>query len=106
MMHNVRQAVPDNLRGMFRLTTDVHNSLTRSASNQSYYVDKSRTEKMKRSFARTGAVIWNGLPQFLKSLRKYQFKAKIKQILSEILQKTDDYIEVPQILSNIKQMKT
>ena len=49
---------------------------------------------MKRSF---GAVIWNGLPQL---------KAEIKQILIEIVQKTDDYIEVPQILSNIKQIKT
>ena len=91
---------------MFRLTTDVHIYRTRSALNQFYYIDKSRTEKMKRSFARTGVVIWNGLPQFLQSLRKYQFKAKIKQILFEILQKTDDCVEVPQILPNIKQIKT
>ena len=38
---------------------------------------------MKRSFARTG------LP--LRPLRKSQFNSKIKQIILEILQKTDDY---------------
>ena len=37
-MHDVyHQTVPSNLRSMFRLTTDVHNYRTRSASNQHYY---------------------------------------------------------------------
>ena len=35
-----------------------------------YYVEYSRTGKMEKSFARTGALIWNGLPKSLKSLRK------------------------------------
>ena len=68
------QAVPSNLRGKFRLMTDVHSYRTRSASNQQYfyyyYVEYSRTGKMEKSFARTGALIWNGLPKSLKSLRK------------------------------------
>ena len=50
------------------------------------YVEYSRTGKMKKSFARTGALIWNGLPKSLKSLRKSYFKSKIKQILLEFLQ--------------------
>ena len=41
----------------------------------------------------------------IKSLRKSQFKSKIKQVLFEIFQKTEDYIDVPQILCDIKQMK-
>lgn len=41
----------------------------------------------------------------IKSLRKSQFKSKIKQILFEILQKTEDYIDVPKILCDIKQIK-
>lgn len=41
----------------------------------------------------------------IKSLRKSQFKSKIKQVLFEIFQKTEDYIDVPQRLWDIKQMK-
>ena len=41
----------------------------------------------------------------IKSLRKSQFKFKIKQVLFEIFQKTEDYIDVPQRLCDIKQMK-
>ena len=69
------------------------------------YVEYSRTEKMKKSLANTGALIWKGLPKSLKSLRKSQFKSKIKQTVLGILKKTDDYTDVPQILSDIKQMK-
>ena len=48
LMHDVyHQAVPINLRSMFRLKTDVHNYRTRSASNQHHYVEYSRTEKWK-----------------------------------------------------------
>ena len=58
LMHDVyHQAFPSNLRGMFRITTDVHNYRTRSALNQHYYVEYSRPEKVKKSFARTGALM-------------------------------------------------
>ena len=61
---------------------------------------------MKKSFARTGALIWNGLSKSLKSLSKSQFQPKIKKTFScGYLQETDDYIDVPQILCDIKQMK-
>ena len=56
-------------------------------------------------FARTGALIWNGLPKSLKSFSKSQFKSQIKQILLRFLQKTDDYIGVPQILCDISKCK-
>ena len=56
-------------------------------------------------FARTGALIWNGLPKSLKSFSKSQFKSQIKQILLRFLQKTDDYIGVPQILCDISKWK-
>ena len=75
-MHDVyHQAVPINLRSMFRLTTDVYNYRTRSA-NQHYYDEYSRTEKMKTSFVRTGALIWKGLSKSLKSLRNLNLNPK------------------------------
>ena len=61
---------------MFRPTTDVYNYRTRSASNQHYYVECSRTEKMKKSFLRIGALIWNGLSKSLKSLRNLNLNTK------------------------------
>ena len=40
-------SIPSNLRSMSRLTTDVHDYRTRSASNQHYYAEYSRTKKWK-----------------------------------------------------------
>ena len=107
LMHDVyHPSVPSNLRSMLRQTTHVHNyNRTRSASNQHCYVEYSRTEKRKKSFPRTGALISKGLPKSLKSLRKSQFISKIKKILLEFLQKADDYTDVLQTLCDIKQMK-
>ena len=68
-------------------------------------LSNSRTEKMKKSFARTGALIWNGLPKSLKSLSKSKFQSKIKTFSCGYLQETDDYIDAPQIPCDIKQMK-
>ena len=58
---------------MLRLTTDVHNYRTRSASNQHNYVEYSRAEKMTETKTKTKTKIWKnwcsdmeGLPKSLK----------------------------------------
>ena len=65
--------VPSDLRSTFKLTTDVHNYRTRSASNQHNYVEYSRAEKMTETKTKTKTKIWKnwcsdmeGLPKSLK----------------------------------------
>ena len=54
----------------------------------------SKTERMKKSFASIGISIWNSIPYSVKSLSKYKFRNKIKQILLETLERENDNIEV------------
>ena len=99
-MHDVyHQAVPSNLRGMFRITTDVHNYRTTGLHQTNIIMLSTLEQKKWKNHLRELVLWWNGLPKSLKSLRKSQFKSKIKQILLEIPQKTDDYTDVPPILN-------
>ena len=49
-------------------------------------------QKKWKNHLRELVLWWNGLPKSLKSLRKSQFKSKIKQILLEIPQKTVSWL--------------
>ena len=55
---------------------------------------------MKRAFSISGALIWNSIPLSIKTLKKNQFKSKLKRKLFEILEKEDDYITVSDITGN------
>ena len=88
------QSVPTDILRQFTKTSMIHNYNTRSSSNECFYVKASKTERMKKSFARIGVSIWNSIPYSVKSLSKYKFRNKIKQILLETLGRENDNIEV------------
>ena len=49
-----------------------------------------------------GAKIWNSLPVSIKSLNKFKFKTLIKSISLEILEKADDFLDIDQIIDELK----
>ena len=93
---------PVNLNNLFRLSEDVHQYKTRSTSNKCIFIDRVETESSRRSFVFTGTKIWNSLPVSIKSLNKLKFKAKIKSSLLAILEKKDEFLNVDQIMNEIK----
>ena len=95
---------PDNLNCLFLCSSleDVHRYTTRSKSNKCIYVDGVRTESCKRSFHFIGIKIWNSLPASIKSLNKFKFKTRIKNISLEILEKADNYLDIDQIIDELK----
>ena len=46
--------------------------------------------------------VWNEIPQALRDLSKNAFKRKLKQILFNILGSQDSYIDLSQIIKNVK----
>ena len=103
MMHDIfNSQAPDNLNCLFRSLEDVHRYTTRSTSNKCIYVDGVRTESCRRSFRFMGAKIWNSLPVSIKSLNKFKFKTLIKSISLEILEKADDFLDIDQIIDELK----
>ena len=103
MMHDIfNSQVPDNLNFVFRSLEDVHRYTTRSTSNKCIYVDGVRTESCRRSFGFMGAKIWNSLPVSIKSLNKFKFKTLIKSISLDILENANDFLDIDQIIDELK----
>ena len=81
------QSIPTNiLSQLFTKTSTIHNYNTRSSSNECFCVKASKTERMKKSFARIGVSIWNSIPYSVKSLGISKFQNKVIQILLEALE--------------------
>ena len=76
-MHDVHNnLVPENIVSMFQKVTHTHQYRTRSATNQNFYMQSTRTDRMRKSFSRAGVQIWNSLPLPLKELNKIQFESE------------------------------
>ena len=59
---------------------------------------------MMKIFSISGALIWNSIPLSIKTLKKNQFKSKLKRKLFEILEKEDDYITVSDITGQFSKL--
>ena len=73
-------------------------------SNECFYVKASRTDQMKKSFARIGVSIWNIISHYVKSLSKPNFQNKIKQLLLDTLELENDYIEVSHLIDRFSKL--
>ena len=105
LMYDIyEQSDPTDILSQFTKTRTILNYNTRSSSNEYFYVKASKTERMKKSFARIGVSICNSIPYSVKSLSKSKSRNKIKQILLETLELENDYIEVSQLLNYFSNM--
>ena len=86
-----------NISYSFLKTTDVHHCATRSST-----VEHSKLEKVRNSFLRTGPKVWNALPSEFRNLSKFTFQKKLKHGLVGLLAKADDYLEITQIIHEMK----
>ena len=93
---------PENIKRAFTRISEVHSYPTRSSLNDDFYTEHSRLEKMRSSFLRVGPEIWNSLPSDMRNLPKSTFRKKTRNKLFEILSKSDDYLEITEIMHQLK----
>ena len=55
-----------------------------------------------RSFSRQGAKIWNSIPQELRKVPKFVFKANLQNRLLEVLMEEDDYVGIPFLIKKFQ----
>ena len=55
----------------------------------------SRLEIQNNSFSRLGVKLWNKIPSYITNLPKKTFKRDLRELLVDILEMGDDYIEIP-----------
>ena len=96
-------SAPENIKRAFTRISEVHPYPTRSSLNDDFYTEHSRLEKMRSSFLRVGPKIWNSLQyRYARNLPKYTFRKTIRNELFELLSKSDAYLEISEIMHQIK----
>ena len=92
--------VPLNILNLFDKSSSIHSHNTRLCMSEKFYVKSSGLEIQKQS-SRFGVKLWNGIPYHLTILSKKLFKKTLRQLLLDILEKEDDYIQIPTIIKKI-----
>ena len=75
---------------------------TPSSKSNKFYIKKSRLKIQHNAFSRVGARVWNELPESLREFPKKQFKMKLHKALVDNLSRYDDYIDISQISTALK----
>jgi hypothetical protein len=91
---------PLNILNLFDKSSSIHSHNTRLCMSEKFYLKSSGLEIQKQSFSRFGVKLWNGIPYHITILSKKLFK-KFRQLLFDILEKEDDYIQIPTIIKKI-----
>ena len=77
--------VPSNLKDLFVPTVKIHSYNTRASVSKNFYFLKSNTEiKIKKSFSRIGAKLWNEIPTKLRALPKAILKEYTNDFVKNI----------------------
>ena len=93
--------VPTNISNLFTETKEKHELETRFSSSGNLYVNPSRLNQNKGSFASFGAKLWNSICDELHQLPRRAFKKHLSDKLFSLLEAEDDYDEVPILLHKI-----
>ena len=88
------------------MTLSVFTLITLGLSQQINSILRNLGEKSKkRAFSRVGAKIWNEMPASLRELSKKHFQTKFHSFLLDILKKHDDYTDISQFTSALKNVQ-
>ena len=92
---------PTNMLNLFQKTSNIHSYNTRSSTSGKFFVKSSRLEIQNNFFSRLGVKPWNKTPLYITDLPKRTFKRVLLKLLFDILEKDDDYIQIPMIIQNV-----
>ena len=98
------KSVPSNISDLFTSTQEIHQYNTRSSSSGSFYIKYTRLNHQKNSLSCIGAKIWNSIPQNLKQFSRCRFKKKLNELLFQILQKQNSYIDTETLIKEMKKI--
>ena len=101
-MHDIsNDNAPADLLNLFQKTSNIHSFNTRSSTSGKFYVKSSRLEIQNNSFSRLGVKLWNKIPRYITDLPKKAFKRVLSKLLFDLLEKENDYIQIPMIIEKV-----
>ena len=83
---------------LFQKTSNIHSYNTRSPTSGKFYIKSSRLAMQNNSFSRLGVKLWNKITRYITDLQKKAFKRVLSKLLFDILEREDDYIQIPMII--------
>ena len=93
-MHDINyDKAPANMLNLFQKTSNIDSYNTKSSRSGKFYV--------KSSLSRLGVKLWNKIPHYITNLPKKVFKRVLRKLLFDILEKEDDYIQIPMIILKV-----
>ena len=102
LMHDINNnKAPANMLNLFQKTSSIHSYNTRSSTSGKFCVESSRLEIQNNSFSRLGVMPWNEIPRYITDLPKKTSKRVLRELLLDILEKEDDYIQIPMIIKKV-----
>ena len=81
MFKIINNGKPQQYKVLFTKSREIHNQLTRQAKNESNYISQIQTNSGKKSIQYAGAILWNKIPNSIKSLSFTSFKKKYKKLI-------------------------
>ena len=103
LMHDIWKGLaPSPIRALFTKPNEIHGYNTRHAAKGNYIQKEVKLEIFRRSFSRTGAMLWNQISPNWRDISKPTFKKKIRQFLFQALSDRDDYVEVDTLIQILK----
>ena len=75
---------------------------TLTSTSEHFYTKESRLNVKRNAYAFSRVKIWNEIPQILKERPKKAFKRSLKEMLLDILETEDSYIDVDTIIVKMK----
>ena len=102
LVHDINNNnAPLNIVHFFERTSSIHSYYTRLSTSGMFSVKSFRLAIEKHSFCRLGVKLWNEIPSHITDLPKKTFTMVLRQLLFDVLEKEDDYIEIPMIIKNV-----
>ena len=106
-MHDINDdKTPANMLNLFQKTSNIHSYNTRSSTSGKFYVKSSRLEIQNNSFSWLGVKLWNRMPSYITNIPKKAFKRLLRKLLFNILEKEDNYIQIPMIILKSRYIDT
>ena len=91
LMHDIWKGLASSpISALFTKSNEIHGYNTRHAAKGNYIRKEVKLEIFRRSFSRTGAMLWNQISPNCRDISKLTFKKKIRQFLFQALSDRDD----------------
>lgn len=97
-MHDIgNDKAPANMFNLFQKTSNIYSYNIRSCTSGKFYVKSTTLEIQNNPFFCLGVKLWNEIPRNITDLPKETFKRVLRKLLFDILEKEDDYVQIPVI---------